>query len=238
MNVVISQPMFFPWPGFLEQIRLADAYVHYDDVQFSKGSFTNRVQIKTPEGFMWLTAPLYNLKLGQRIMDVRIDNSKDWQARHLELLCKYYGPAPYADDMLGIVRTVYAKKTESLVEIAIASMSALLEYFGIAADTKFFFSSMLGIPGKGSRRVLDIVKSLGGTTYITGHGARNYLEHEVFEAQGVKTEYINYLKTPYPQQFGPFNPYVSSLDLIANTGKAGKDMLRSGTLYWKDFLKT
>ena len=46
-TVVISQPMFFPWVGMFEQIALADVYVHYDDVQFSKGSFTNRVQLKT-----------------------------------------------------------------------------------------------------------------------------------------------------------------------------------------------
>ena len=47
--VVISQPMLFPWVGMFEQIRLADVYVHYTDVQFSKGSFVNRVQIKTAD---------------------------------------------------------------------------------------------------------------------------------------------------------------------------------------------
>jgi hypothetical protein len=40
-TVVISQPMFFPWVGMLEQLKLADTYVHYDDVQFEKGSFSN-----------------------------------------------------------------------------------------------------------------------------------------------------------------------------------------------------
>ena len=46
-TVVISQPMLFPWVGMFEQVALADVFVHYDDVQFSKGSFTNRVQLKT-----------------------------------------------------------------------------------------------------------------------------------------------------------------------------------------------
>ena len=55
-----------------EQIRLADAFVHYSDVQFSKGSFVNRVQIKTSAGIRWLTVPLEKLKLGQRIDEVRI----------------------------------------------------------------------------------------------------------------------------------------------------------------------
>ena len=43
MKVVITQPMLFPWVGLLEQIMLADVLVNYADVQFSKGSFTNRV---------------------------------------------------------------------------------------------------------------------------------------------------------------------------------------------------
>ena len=38
MNVVISQSMYFPWVGMLEQIRLADVFVFYDDVQFSKAA--------------------------------------------------------------------------------------------------------------------------------------------------------------------------------------------------------
>ena len=54
-RVVISQSMLFPWVGLLEQMRLADVFVHYDDVQFSKGSFVNRVQVKTPDGVRWMT---------------------------------------------------------------------------------------------------------------------------------------------------------------------------------------
>ena len=40
--VVISQPMYFPWVGFLSQISMASTIIWLDDVQFSKGSFTNR----------------------------------------------------------------------------------------------------------------------------------------------------------------------------------------------------
>lgn len=236
MNVVISQPMFFPWVGFLEQMRLADQYVHYDDVQFSKGSFTNRVQIKTPGGPTWLTVPLRNLRLGQSIREVRIAGDKNWRAGHVELLSRNYGKAPFVNDMLDIVQRVYANQTDLLVDIAIASMQALLDYFGIASATRFHYSSKMGIPGRGSDRVLDIVKTLGGTSYITGHGARNYLRHEEFEAQGVRVEYLDYRKKEYPQLHGPFNPYVSALDLIAGLGKAGAEKICSPARYWRDFL--
>ena len=48
-------------------------------------------------------------------------------------------------------------------------------------------------------------------------------------------EYMDYLKLSYPQQYGDFNPYVSILDLIANTGIEGVKYLSSITKYWRDF---
>ena len=37
---------FLPWSGLFNQIAMSDLFIHYDDVQFSKGSFVNRVQLK------------------------------------------------------------------------------------------------------------------------------------------------------------------------------------------------
>ena len=73
-TVVVSQPMLFPWVGLFEQIRLADVFVYYDDVAFSKGSFFNRVQIKTSRGSKWLTVPLEHFELGTAINAVRPDD--------------------------------------------------------------------------------------------------------------------------------------------------------------------
>jgi hypothetical protein len=234
-RVVISQPMLFPWVGMFEQIRLADVYVHYTDVQFSKGSFVNRVQIKTADGFRWLTVPLKNLTLGQNIDDVEVNEAKDWRKGHLDLLAQALRGAPYVREALGLVESVYAEKTSRLADIAIRSLEAVLEYFGLAQGRRFVRSPELGIVGAGSARVLEIVKKFGGTVYITGHGARNYLEHAEFERAGVRVEYMDYLKTPYPQLHGAFNPHVSVLDLIANTGRAGLEFIHSPTVNWKEF---
>ena len=77
--IVISQSMYFPWKGYLELISLADIFVIYDDVQFSKGSFTNRVQIKSPNGKQsWLTIPMEGLKSGQKINEIFLKNINTW----------------------------------------------------------------------------------------------------------------------------------------------------------------
>ncbi len=228
--------MFFPWVGMLEQIRLADIYVHYSDVQFSKGSLTNRVQIKTAAGMKWLTVPLEDLRLGQCIDDVRISRRRDWRGQHLELLRHAYARAPHVDDMMALVESVYAINHDRLDDFVQASMVAVCDYFGLLAGRQFVRSKELGIPGASSQRVLQIVKALGGTTYITGWGAKNYLDHPYFEATGVRVEYMDYRKTPYPQLHGEFTPFVSALDLVANCGRAGIGAICSSTVYWKEFL--
>ena len=236
MRVVISQSMFFPWVGLLEQIRLADVFVHYDDVQFSKGSFVNRVQLKTVGGLRWLTVPLQNHRLGQRIDAVELAPASGWEATHLALLQQSLGGAPHADDAFNIVKEVYGQGHADLASLARASMLAVAEYFDLARTTRFVDVGSLGIEGASSDRVLSIVRHLGGTRYVTGHGAARYLDHEAFERSNVQVEYMNYRCLPYAQLHGPFTPYVSSLDLVACRGRAGASNICSDTITWKEFL--
>ena len=235
-RVVISQSMYFPWVGMLEQLRLADKFVHYDDVQFSKGSFTNRVQIKTASGPRWLTLPLLGLKLGQRIDQVQINNGKDWRSQHRETLRQAYFKAPFRDDMLRLVDEVFSEPTDNLSQVTRQSMKALADYFGITPSMRVYDAADMDIPGHGSQRVLDVVRGLDGNIYITGHGARNYLDHELFESRGVEVRYMDYQRLPYPQMYGEFTPYVTALDLVANCGKDGVEFIQSEAINWREFL--
>lgn len=236
MKIVISQPMFFPWVGMLEQIRLADCYVNYDDVQFSKGSFVNRVQIKTAAGVKWMTVPLRGVSLGQSIAEVAIDNQKNWQHQHLQTLRQSYAAAPFLADMLAVVQEVHGQVSHTIGELSERSLMALCAYFGLDQGRRFVQIRDLGILGHSSQRVLDIVKRMGGDHYITGLGASKYLDHAIFEDAGVRVEYMAYRKEAYPQLHGEFTPYVSALDLIANAGKEGAKHIASGTIYWREFL--
>ncbi len=232
MRVVISQPMFFPWIGMFEQIKLADIYIHYADVQFSKGSFVNRVQVKTAHGIKWLSVPI-KVNLGQNIDQVEINDSTDWRGNHIQLLVQAYSDAPFCKEMLEIVTETYKTKTKTIDELAINSLNTILTYFDLTEKTQFLDSRNMNVTGSSSQRVLDIVNSVGGNIYITGHGAKKYLDHELFEQNGIRVEYIEYQKTAYPQLHGEFTPYVSILDLIANVGKAGKKYIHSGTQHWR-----
>lgn len=230
-SVVISQAMYFPWVGMLEQIRLCDTYIQYDDVQLVRG-FANRVQIKTSNGTKWLTVPIANRSRDLMIDEAIIDDSVDWRRSHRDSLWQAYSKSPYVDDLMGVVDQVFGLASERLVDVSRASTQALIEYFDLAPNHVTLDSRDLGIPGKGSQRILDLVIHVGGSRYITGHGAANYLEHEKFAECCVEVEYMNYRRSEYPQQFGSFDPHVTALDLVANCGQAGRDVIHSETEPW------
>ena len=113
-------------------------------------------------------------------------------------------------------------------------MIALADYFDLLKDTQLIDSSALKISGKSTLRVLEIVKTLGGQNYITGHGGLGYINHDLFEAESIKVSYMNYKCIPYRQSHGAFTPYVSGLDLVANCGRDGRKYICSEPVYWKD----
>lgn len=235
-RVVISQSMYFPWVGLFEQIRLADAFVHYDDVQLSRG-FYNRVQVKTDHGSRWITVPLRDHHQGRRIDETIIDNRVNWRQRHRDVLEQAYRKAPFRDDMLTIIDKVFSLPSHTLSDIARASILELADYFSLTTACAFIDSKALDIEGKGSQRILDIVQFLDGKIYITGHGARNYLDHELFEKRGISVQYMRYEFMPYPQLHGAFTPYVTALDLVANCGREGRRVIQSGTVEWREFMQ-
>ena len=117
-----------------------------------------------------------------------------------------------------------------------ASTKALALAFGLF-HVQYMRSSELGVIGKASQRVVDICSLLNATHYITGHGARNYMDHNLFENKGIEVEYINYGLKPYPQHSGnSFQPYVSALDCIANCGLDAHKYLGGSRVNWKSFL--
>ena len=65
----------------------------------------------------------------------------------------------------------------------------------------------------------DSGRATGATSYISGPAAKSYLEESRFTAAGLKLVWKDYTGYPeYPQRHPPFEPAVSIIDLLFNTG--------------------
>lgn len=232
MNVVISQPMYMPWCGLINQIKFCDVFVHYDDVQLSRG-FYNRVQVKKESGTELITIPLKSKAQKVLISDAKIFNHEDWQSKHKLALENSFKNSPFKSEAISLFERIHQHKYESLSELCINSTMVIAEYFNLTTGKKFLRSSELGLAGSGSQRLLDITKKVGGKVYITGLGALNYLNHEIFEDAEISVNYMKYSIHPYSQPYGEFTPYLTSLDAVANLGRSAPAVLGSSLVDWR-----
>ena len=224
--------MYLPWPGFLAQLSLADVVVWLDDVQFSKGSFTNRVQVNLPNGKSWISIPLAHKGSGTQIADL-VAAKPGWLDTHIATLKQSLKGTLHLKEALEVATSL--GQYEGLCDALIASSASLAAACGIT-QMHSLTSSDLNVHGSGSDRVFKTVKMLGGTRYITGHGARNYLDHESFQAEGIDVEYMDYDVKPWGLVEADFSPFVTGLDLLANVGGAqAAEHLNARTMHWREF---
>ena len=233
-TVVISQPMFIPWVGLFEQVKLSDVFIHYDDVQLPQGrSFMSRVQIKTPAGVSWLTAPINRTHSGNLIGETFLVSYTDWRNNHLKRLQHCYAQAPFFDLMFEIANEIYAYSSNNLAAFNRHAIERISNWLGLAPQ--FICSSDLGIGGSSTQRLVELCRHFGADTYVTGLGALNYLDYSQFESNKISVRYMAYEMKPYPQLYGEFTPYVSILDAIANSGDKAFELICSNSTYWKEY---
>jgi len=233
-TVVISQPMYFPWVGFMAQMALADILIWLDDAQFSKGSFTNRVQVRYAQATKWMTIPLVRDGSFPRIMDLGLPGESVFQA-HRALLSQSLRSRPGRQQALGLFDESMA--SSSLVGRLIASAEVTAQRWGVLPAWRLR-SSEMDVPGHSWQRVLNLVKAVGGTRYITGHGAAAYLCHEAFDAASIAVEYMVYDPVPWNQVDDFFTPYVANLDLFSSVEPAeAPKYLHPVTVGWREHLR-
>jgi len=237
MKIVISQPMYLPWRGIFEQVRLCDHFVFYDDVQLPKGThktFITRVQIKTADGWAWLSVPVRRAGRSSQLISETLFDGQEWRRRHRLKIEEAYREAPFfAEVREELLDRIFDYETENFSDFCVFSTKRICEWLGLRPG--FHLSSASGIPRDvgASRRVLDLCRRYGADVHVAGHGAKNYLDHDLFDRNGIETHYMEYRRTPYRQLHGEFNPHVTILDLLFNIGRDAPRYLDSEAVPWQ-----
>jgi hypothetical protein len=220
MKCVVLQPSYIPWRGYFHQIYKADTFVFYDDVQYDKHGWRNRNRVKTQGGSQWLTIPVIARGVQENhitIDQVRISPNENWNKKHWMTLRNSYGKAPFFSRYSSMLEESYATPTSLLADFTITLTIAIAKELGIK-HTRFLRSSSLGASGARMKRLIQILKLVGATHYISGPAARDYLEEDKLAAAGISLEYMVYVYPEYAQLYPPFDPQVSVLDLMFMKG--------------------
>lgn len=218
-KVAILQSNYIPWKGYFDMIAAVDEFILYDDMQYTRRDWRNRNQIKTPQGVQWLTVPvLVKGKYDQKIRETELDGS-GWAAAHWRALTLNYRRTPHFDEIAAWLEPLYRGESDThLSPLNRRFIEAVCRYLGITTAITNSWDYNL-IDGK-TERLADLCTQAGGTEYISGPAARNYVDDKVFAERGIKLTWFDYADYPeYPQLWGEFTHGVTILDLLFNCGK-------------------
>jgi hypothetical protein len=226
-KIVITQSNYIPWKGYFDAIALADEFVIYDDMQYTRSDWRNRNLIKTQQGLKWLTIPVQvKGKFSQKINETKVSD-KSWNKAHWNSIKENYKKAAHFKTYKDFFENLYLTVDfDYLTDINCHFLTQIGSLLNI--ETNFRFSSSFELKEERTERLVAICTELGGTDYYSGPAAKAYMNEALFEVANVNVHYLDYSNYPeYTQAFPPFEHGVSIIDLLFNEGENAVNYLKN-----------
>lgn len=217
MIIAVHQPNYFPWLGYFRKIAAADTFVFLDDVQFSKNSYINRVQIADATGPRWLTIPV-SVHLGMRIDQVKPARA-DWRTAHLSGLRNAYRGAACFRAVWPDVEALYSGTDgDNLAVINQNLIHAVARHLGLSCEFRVSSSFTLGNISSDARLAVLVAAIDPNGTYLSGKGGAKYQDPDTFRKAGLSFRYSDFEHPVYGQGRESFQPGLSILDAAFHLG--------------------
>jgi hypothetical protein len=195
-------------------------------IKFTKNDWRNRNKIKTSNGIIWLTIPVKQEKLDQKINQTFVANDI-WRKKHWNTIQLAYAKAPYFKLYKEVFEDLYLNNSEqNLSKINFSFLKTIADTLNI--KTKIISSSHLTLTEGKTQRLVNLCEQIGADTYLSGSAAKDYLDVSLFEKQQIKVQWMDYSNyKPYNQLHTEFEHSVSILDLIFNEGTNANKFMKS-----------
>jgi|TARA_B110000027_G_C16070685_1_gene278911 hypothetical protein len=229
MKGTILQPTYLPWIGYFDMIDIADIYVVFDDVQFSKKSWQQRNYIKTKQGALMLSLSISKAKLTTSIKDIKIFDNKKILENHWKTISLAYKKSTYFEKYKKLFENIYSKNYIFLRDFNLDIIKLVCEIIGIKSS--FVNSSDIIIKknyNDMTKKIIQLCDSVGITTLYDAHGASKILDINVINESNIDFKFQNLNHPSYNQLYGKFIPYMSVIDLIFNEGPKSLSIIREG----------
>ncbi|HXD94869.1 MAG TPA: WbqC family protein [Bacteroidia bacterium] len=223
-KVAILQSNYIPWKGYFDLIAKCDVFVLYDEVQYTKNDWRNRNLINTQNGLQWLTIPIRQENLHQKIFESKI-SVNNWQRKHISSLQGSYSKALFFNDFKEEIFGMYENQSDLISEVNASFIKTICKIVGI--KTQIIDSRDLNLTGDRNIRLLEACKKLNAGIYISGPAAKNYLQVDLFKQENIDVEWMDYNGyKEYKQVYEPFEHGVTILDLIFNMGADARKYMK------------
>ena len=232
--VAAHQPNFFPYLGFFDKLRQADIFVIRDEVLFADRDFhhRNKIRVNSHDNenhpkWQWIGVSVEKQREYIRHMKIK-DGKKGrmyWRDQLLHDLQSSYGNAEHFQRFFPEIEKIVNNSSLMLIDLNLEVIRFLARQFKI--NTPLIMASELRLKPEGydgaktdaSQDLVDICKAVGARRYLSGNGAREYVEPNTFEDAGVELDFHDFIHPVYRQNYNGFLSHMSAIDALFCLGK-------------------
>ena len=218
MRCAIMQPTYLPWTGYFNLMASVDLFIFLDDVQLQKNSWHNRNRILLKKQPHWITVPVQHVRLDQLLSETLLCEDKQWRRKHRSLLLQTYARHPYIEIVEEITNFIQQSLDYNLAELNIKIICYIAKKLEIQTPVKY--ASELSINGTRTERLLNLLKIVKATEYLSPIGSAVYLANDCFtEQENIQLQFQKFEPKLYNQKgTKEYIPFLSIIDTLANIG--------------------
>jgi hypothetical protein len=222
MIIAIHQPHYLPWLGYFDKMVKADKFIILDDVQLTARSPMQRNKFIDRRGReALLSVDLYKKNyLEKKTRDIKLNYEGKWNKKHERFLLLNYNKHPYFDEIWPVIEKVFQQIYDYLLDMEMDITTIMRSFLDIHTPIIMQSGLPYDIGAKNKDLMLDLCKCAGATVYLSGKGAKSYMNDDSFNDVGIQVLYQEFSYPEYEQMNSPrlFVPNLSALDLLFNCG--------------------
>lgn len=212
-KIIIRPPEYWPDLASVALMQAADIIILADTFQYSRQSMQNRMRVRNPSGWQWVSVPLRGGQHGFPQSVTRIRPVPGWRKRHWKAILFNYSQTPYFDHYRESIKDLYLRKWDCLSDLNIATSRMVYKWLG-GEGSLLSATELEGSPDS----VEAIMKLWPHADLLAPVGIPEPLMAQQF----------HFSPPCYRQAFSGFVSGMTSLDLIFNYGLESANLLRAG----------
>lgn len=232
MKIAIQQAHYFPWLGYLDKIAKVDKFIIMDIVQLTDSSVSIRNKFLENNGKEKLLSLSIDKKgyLDKKSNEIEL---KDWnrvRKKHGRFLYYNYKNTEFFEEVWEKIEFIFEKEYKLLFELQMDILKILMELFNLRTELVFQSSLSYNYEAKKNNLVLELCKAVKADYYLSGNGAKKYMEVDLFEKENIKVLFQKFSYPRYKQKnSNDFITNLSSLDILFNCG-----IKEANKLFWEN----
>ncbi len=217
MKIAIHQPYFVPYIGYWQLIDSVDTFAIADNYNYIKQGWINRNRILEQNTIRYFNLEVAHASQNRYINDHQlkpIDKEKK-----LAQLRGFYSKAPYRDEGLELMDTVFSYKGNNLADFLFNSIKLICDYLNISTQIVRTSDYPQNSALKFADRIFDYCHQMRADEYHNLIGGTKLYSFEEFAEQGIKLVFVEAIPMEYPQSSDSFEFGLSIIDVIMNNSQ-------------------